>query len=169
MQDGARPIRSGTGAHLTSGATAIAVGRTAVKQAVLERFPGGPRHLSGSQPPSRGRPMQDDARPIRPGTGATDEISTNMHGGTPRLVVGERICWRVPVILSMPPTGDRGEVGAIDVDVETGQLIVTHTLIEEIQQRAECLATHCGLRNAECGVRNQKPSPAQRTGARARC
>ena len=149
MQDDARPIRPRTGAHLTSGATAIAVGRTAVKQAVLERFPGGPHRLSGSQPPSRGRPMQDDACPIHPGTGATGEISTNMHGGEPRLVVGERICWRVPIILSMPPTGDRGEVGAIDVDVETGQLIITHTLIEEIQHRAEYLATHCGLRSAE--------------------
>ena len=69
MQDDARPIRSGTGAHLTSGATAIAVGRTAVKQAVLERFPGGPHHISGSQPPSRGRPMQDDARPQSPQDG----------------------------------------------------------------------------------------------------
>jgi len=83
--------------------------------------------------------MQDGARPIRPGRGAADEISTNMHGGEPRLVVGEHICWRVPVILSMPPTGDRGEVGAIDVDVETGQLIITHALIEEIQYRAEYL------------------------------
>ena len=48
-------------------------------------------------------------------TFVADEISTNMHGSEPRLVVGERICWRVPVILSMPPTRDRGEVGAIDV------------------------------------------------------
>jgi hypothetical protein len=70
-----------------------------------------------------------------------DEISTNMHGGEPRLVVGERICWRVPVILSMPPTGDRGEVGIIDVDVETGQLLVSRTLVEEIKRRAEHLTT----------------------------
>jgi hypothetical protein len=71
-----------------------------------------------------------------------DEISTNMHGGEPRLIVGERICWRVPVILSMPPTGDRGEVGVIDVDIETGQLMVTQALVEEIERRAEYLATH---------------------------
>ncbi len=71
-----------------------------------------------------------------------DVISTNMHGGEPRLVVGERICWRVPVILSMPPTGDRGEVGAIDVDIETGQLMITHALIKEIERRAEYLAIH---------------------------
>lgn len=70
-----------------------------------------------------------------------DEISTNMHAGEPTLVVGERICWRVPIILSMPPVGDRGEVGAIDVDVATGQLRVTPELIREIEQRAEYLAT----------------------------
>lgn len=74
-----------------------------------------------------------------------DEISTNMHGGEPSLAVGERICWRVPVILSMPPTGDRGQVGTIDVDVETGQLLVSRSLIEEIKQRAEHLASHNSL------------------------
>ncbi|MFQ5420268.1 MAG: hypothetical protein ACE5EY_07885, partial [Anaerolineae bacterium] len=67
-------------------------------------------------------------------------ISTQMHGREPTLVMGERICWRVPVILSLPPTGDRGEVGAIEVDVETGQLNVTPSLMEEIQRRADYLA-----------------------------
>ena len=70
-----------------------------------------------------------------------DEISTNMHADEPTLVVGERICWRVPIILSLPPVGDRGEVGIIDVDVATGQLHVTPELIREIEQRAEYLAT----------------------------
>jgi hypothetical protein len=42
----------------------------------------------------------------------------------------------------MPPTGDRGEVGKIDVDIETGQLMVTRALIEEIERRAEYLAVH---------------------------
>ena len=69
-----------------------------------------------------------------------DEISTNMHAGEPRLVVSERIIWRVPVILSLPPSGDRGEVGTIDVDVETGQLVVTRSLVEEIKRRAEYFA-----------------------------
>jgi len=70
-----------------------------------------------------------------------DEISTNMHAGEPQLVVGERICWRVPVILSMSPIGDRGEVGTIDVDIENGQLLITQALIEEIERRAEYLAS----------------------------
>ena len=70
-----------------------------------------------------------------------DEISTNMHGAEPTLIVGEQICWRVPIILSLPPYGDRGEVGAIDVDVETGQLLITPKLIEEIERHAQYLAT----------------------------
>ncbi len=69
-----------------------------------------------------------------------DEISTNMHAGEPQLVVGERICWRVPVVLSLPPSGDRGEVGTIDVDVETGQVLVTRAMVKEIERRAEYLA-----------------------------
>lgn len=69
-----------------------------------------------------------------------DEISTQMHGTEPTLVVGERICWRVPICLSLPPTGDLGEVGSIDVDVETGQLEITEALIQEIILRATELA-----------------------------
>ncbi len=68
------------------------------------------------------------------------EISYMMHAGDPTLVVDERIRWRVPVILSLTSRGDVGEVGAIDVDVETGQLHVTPQLIAEINIRAEGLA-----------------------------
>ncbi len=62
-----------------------------------------------------------------------DEISTQLHGNEPTLVVGERIRWRVPVCLSLPPTGDLGEVGAIEVDVESGELEITDDLIQEIR------------------------------------
>lgn len=68
------------------------------------------------------------------------EISNLMHGGTPSLVVGERLYWRVPVILSMPPHGDLGEVGTIDVDAESGEMQVTQGLTEEIKERAQALA-----------------------------
>lgn len=71
-----------------------------------------------------------------------DQISTNMHGTEPTLVVGDRICWRVPVILSLPPSGDRGQVGTIDVDVATGQLQITPKLIAELEHRADYLATN---------------------------
>jgi hypothetical protein len=67
-------------------------------------------------------------------------ISYMMHAGEPLLVLDERICWRVPVILSLTSKGDRGEVGKIDVDVETGQMYVTPQLITEINAYAEGLA-----------------------------
>jgi hypothetical protein len=53
------------------------------------------------------------------------DISYMMHAGDPTLVLAERIYWRVPVILSFTSRGDVGEVGAIDVDVETGQMHAT--------------------------------------------
>ncbi len=77
-----------------------------------------------------------------------DEISTNMHGGEPRLMVDERICWRVPVMLSLPPTGDMESVGTIDVDVATGQLLLTPQIIQEIKRHAHYLATHQELPTA---------------------
>jgi hypothetical protein len=69
-----------------------------------------------------------------------DEISYLMRGGEPTLAIAERICWRVPVILTLPPQGPVGTVGTIDVDVETGQLYITPELIAEITQHAEYLA-----------------------------
>ena len=77
-----------------------------------------------------------------------DQISTNLHGGVPILVVGERIRWRVPVILSLPPTGERGVTGEIDVDVETGQLQISAELFQEIEDRAQYLAARSPLPTA---------------------
>jgi len=68
------------------------------------------------------------------------EVSNLMHGDKPVLVVGERLYWRVPVILSMPPDGDLGQVGEIDVDAESGEMQVTQALIGEIRERAQALA-----------------------------
>jgi len=68
------------------------------------------------------------------------DISYMMHAGDPTLVLAERIRWRVPVILSLTSRGDVGEVGTVDVDVETGQMHVTPQLIAEINARAEGLA-----------------------------
>jgi hypothetical protein len=68
------------------------------------------------------------------------EISYMMHAGAPTLVLAEHVCWRVPVILSLTSQGDVGEVGTIDVNVETGQMHVSPQLIAEINARAEGLA-----------------------------
>jgi len=71
-----------------------------------------------------------------------DQISNLMHGAKPIFITAnEQPYWRVPIILSMPPIGDRGEVGAIDIHAQTGELVINPTLFEEINQRANTLVT----------------------------
>lgn len=77
------------------------------------------------------------------------DMSYMMHAGDPTLVLAERVCWRVPVVLSLTSRGDIGEVGAIDVDVETGQMHVTPQLIAEMNARAEGLALSAASTPAE--------------------
>ena len=68
-----------------------------------------------------------------------NEISYLMGGGTPELVQGEQMVWRVPVLLTFPQHGTVGTVGVIDVDAESGDLLTTPSLIEEITHNAEAL------------------------------
>jgi hypothetical protein len=69
------------------------------------------------------------------------EISSQMHGKAPTLVIGDRAGWQVPVHLTFPSFGDVGCVGEIVVDAETGQLQTDPLLIAEIERRAQELAT----------------------------
>lgn len=68
------------------------------------------------------------------------EISYMMHAETPVLMLDQTMCWRVPIVLSLTSIGDVGEVGAIDVDVQTGQMKITPQLIASIESRADHLA-----------------------------
>jgi len=68
------------------------------------------------------------------------EVGNLLYGGEPSLVIGERICWRVPVLLAYPDTGPVGQVGALDVDVETGEVLVTPQHLDEIREYAHYLA-----------------------------
>ncbi len=65
------------------------------------------------------------------------KISSQMHGGTPTLMLGDRAYWRVPVHLTFPSLGDAGNVGFIDVDVETGEAITNETIVHGIEHHAE--------------------------------
>lgn len=77
------------------------------------------------------------------------DVSYMMVAKEPQLVVGDRICWRVPVALSLISIGDVGEVGTIDVDVETGQMHIAPHQIMEMQTRAEDLARRATAPAAE--------------------
>jgi hypothetical protein len=71
-----------------------------------------------------------------------NDISYMMHAGNPELVLADRILWRVPIVVSQTSVGDIGQVGQIDVDVETGQLLVTPQLVSEIEARAAALVAY---------------------------
>ena len=68
------------------------------------------------------------------------KISSQMHAGPPALILSQRVCWRVPVHLTFPSVGDAGSVGNIDVDVDTGEPLITPAVVEEIERHAEDLA-----------------------------
>ena len=68
-----------------------------------------------------------------------DEVSYLMGAGQPSLVEAERLFWRVPVDLTSPDKGVIGQVGTLDVDVETGELAVDPKVIEELLHNAHKL------------------------------
>ncbi|MDM8528386.1 hypothetical protein QUF58_09270 [Anaerolineales bacterium HSG24] len=76
----------------------------------------------------------------------THNIADLLHGDIPNLVWREEgVYWRVPVILSSPSKGRIGLIGTIDVDVETGKLLITNTNIGKIEQEAQRLAEYVSL------------------------
>jgi hypothetical protein len=76
-----------------------------------------------------------------------DEVSLLIGPQAPLLVVAgqEEIYWRFPIVFSMGPRGRLGQVGQIDVDAQSGALLVTDELIEEIKTYARVLAHGAAL------------------------
>ena len=69
-----------------------------------------------------------------------DRVGNLLYGEKPSLIVGERLLWRVPVWLSLPTTGPLGQVGTLDVDAQTGEILHTPQLLTEIADRGDALA-----------------------------
>lgn len=69
-----------------------------------------------------------------------DEVSMLIYGEKPMLVMGNRPVWRVPAAISFPSTGPAGNVGAIDVDAETGEMNNPLQCKIEIETRADKIA-----------------------------
>lgn len=75
-----------------------------------------------------------------------NEIGTGLGGDTPTLVIqNDRLCWRVPVILALAPKGRLGQVGQIDVDAQTGEILADDQLIRDIADHAERLVAGSSL------------------------
>jgi hypothetical protein len=68
------------------------------------------------------------------------ELGTGLSACDPDLTTDrERIVWRVPIVLSLPSLSDLGQVGTVDVDVESGDLLINTDGQERIIQRARRL------------------------------
>jgi len=69
-----------------------------------------------------------------------DKVGTGLLSESPDLAaIGGRLYWRVPVALNLPGRGRLGQVGAIDVDVQTGEVLTDDTLISDITRHANQL------------------------------
>ncbi len=68
------------------------------------------------------------------------ELGTGLVARDPELaIVGEQIVWRVPIVLSLPGLGDVGQVGTVDVDARTNDLLLEPDVHERIVQHARRL------------------------------
>jgi hypothetical protein len=75
-----------------------------------------------------------------------DSVSDHLGGEQPILVInGEQLWWRVPVVLFLTSLGRVGQVGFIDVDCQTGELLITESRLEGIRSHADYLATRATL------------------------
>lgn len=70
-----------------------------------------------------------------------DEVSYLMGSEQPTLVGEERLIWRVPVVLTSPSRGIVGQVGTVDVDAESGDLLLKPDTVQALTDHAHTLAT----------------------------
>jgi hypothetical protein len=54
----------------------------------------------------------------------------------PTLVVGQPWCWEVPAVLTNPEAGCVGEIGRLQIDAETGEVLAGRREIEEMKENA---------------------------------
>jgi hypothetical protein len=78
----------------------------------------------------------DAASARRKATGwLVSEVGNLLIGGDPALVIADRTAWRVPVLLTSPERGVVGQIGAVDVDATTGEVLSDDKLIQELTER----------------------------------
>ena len=68
------------------------------------------------------------------------QVGNLLMGDAPALVIGQRTVWRVPVLLTSPSRGVIGQVGAVDVDAISGQVLADPLLAQELVTHARNLA-----------------------------
>lgn len=71
-----------------------------------------------------------------------DQVGNLMYGEQPSLVVGERLLWRVPVWVGSPSRGPLGQIGSVDVDAQSGEILFSQNLIDDLILHGNATAEH---------------------------
>ena len=75
-----------------------------------------------------------------------NRLGTGLFGDEPKLIVTDKlICWRVPIFASTASQGRLGQVGQIDIDAQTGELLADENVLKEIGDNADRLAARTTL------------------------
>ena len=69
------------------------------------------------------------------------EVGNMLIGGTPQLVISKQTVWQVPVILTSSSVGTVGQAGTVDVDAESGEVLVSEELREQILNNVKHFAS----------------------------
>lgn len=69
-----------------------------------------------------------------------DQVGNLLYGEEPTLVAGRRLFWRVPIYLGLPTVGAVGQVGILDVDAQTGEILFSQQILDELAERGDALA-----------------------------
>ena len=75
------------------------------------------------------------------------------------LTIGEHITWRVPVDLTAPDQGRIGRVGEVDVDIESGEILLNNARLEKLRANASVLLQVPALK--QIGQHNCLPACAR--------
>ncbi|MBY0232545.1 MAG: hypothetical protein K2W96_24970 [Gemmataceae bacterium] len=76
---------------------------------------------------------------------AAFEITTQAGAGTPTFAEGDRPCWSVPLILTMPDRGSIGEIGEVLVDAMTGEVLADSQDVGRLCDNADRIAQRPAL------------------------
>ena len=66
-------------------------------------------------------------------------IGNLLRAENPELVVGERLLWRIDIVLTSPKQEPVGVIGRIGLDAITGEVLADKTLIEKLSLNSGAL------------------------------
>jgi len=90
-----------------------------------------------------------------------DQVGNLLYSERPSLVAGRRLLWRVPVWLALPTTGPLGQVGVLDVDAQTGEILFDQQILNEIEERGNALARRAAHPTRRLTPRSEIGRPAK--------